>query len=339
MTKERLVWIDLAKVISIVLVTYYHANTLHEGYGAHLVQLLRMPAFFLIAGFLFDDRKFPSLWSLLKHRFRQLMIPYLCFEALLIPFTNQGWEQLLQATVNALWGHPTTCIPLWFLVCLFGMQIIHYVGIRIIEHLTQGSWREHTLLLLVLYVSISLSLSPLDLPDHFQLNAIVCNLPFYVAANCYKNLIRQITWKRTPVIITFCLFFGLTLVWVKANLITENGTWTSGAIYYLTHILAGLCLLPPYIACCKLIGNAMGHSRLVEYLGSNTIIILIFHTYFISAISSISVILFNHDILSLNPVITYGIVLLIVMAHYPIIRIINRWLPWMLGRGRQTGVR
>lgn len=338
MTKERLVWIDLAKVISIVLVTYYHANTLHEGYGAHLVQLLRMPAFFLIAGFLFDDRKFPSLWSLLKHRFRQLLVPYLCFEAILIPLTNHGWEQMLHALENALLGHPTTCIPLWFLVCLFGMQIIHYMGIRLIERVTQKPWREHSFLLLFLYICICLILSPLDLPNHFQLNAIVCNLPFYVAANCCKDQIRQVSWQHSPVLISTCLIMGLGLVWVKMNLLSDSGTWMSGAIYYLVHILAGLSLLPPYIACCKSIGNAMGHSHLVEYLGSNTIIILIFHTYFIAAITSVSVILFSQDILSLSPCITYGLVLLIVMAHYPLIKVINRWLPWMLGRGRQTGV-
>lgn len=341
MARQRLSWVDLAKVVSICLVTSYHTAPPLTGYAAQMVQLLRMPAFFLIAGFLFDDRKFPTLWSLVKHRARQLLIPYGCFEALLIALTSRSWDDCGQSLVNALLGHPTTCYPLWFLMCLFGMQVTHYLGIRLTDRLTQGQWQQHRLQLLGAYIVCCTLLSPLELTQHLQLNAIVQNLPFYAAANCAKDLVSRIDWRQKKT--ATCLICGLLLVIVKYRwqvIAGEDGIvgshWLTDMAYYLTHLTAGLLLLPPYIACCKAIGEAIGHRHLIEYLGSNTVVILALHTYYIIVLSHVIDQTMGADTLGQHPWLNPLLTLLIVLGHYPIIWAINRWLPWMLGRGHRT---
>lgn len=337
MAKQRLTWIDLAKVISICLVTSYHTPPPLTGYTAQLIQLLRMPAFFLIAGFLFDDQRFASLKALFVHRARQLLIPYVAFEALLIALTCHDTNSLREASLNALLGHPSVCYPLWFLVCLFGMQMVHYIGIKLCHRLCPkaGYTQGRSLGLLAVYIVVCTVLSPLELTHHFQINAIVINLPFYAAANCCKSLIRDIEWQKYRKTAA-CLLGGLLLIALKYRWGETGEGWLHGAVYYLMHLAAGLLLLPPYIATCKAIGKAIGSQPLVEYLGSNTVVILALHTYYIIIVER----LIGHAWLTeggmwLNPLLTIAVVL----GHLPIIWIINRWLPWLLGRGHRTDVR
>ncbi|MEG2151037.1 MAG: acyltransferase family protein, partial [Bacteroidaceae bacterium] len=54
MEKERYDWIDYAKFISIFLVISFHTPPHVTGYIGELIRQLRMPAFFLISGFLFN---------------------------------------------------------------------------------------------------------------------------------------------------------------------------------------------------------------------------------------------------------------------------------------------
>ena len=77
--KIRYAWVDYAKFFSIFLVVSYHIPHRADGYVGELLSLLRMPAFFMIAGFLFNTNKFHSLSYFLKHRSIQLLIPYTSF--------------------------------------------------------------------------------------------------------------------------------------------------------------------------------------------------------------------------------------------------------------------
>lgn len=337
MAKERLRWVDLAKVISICLVTSYHTPPPLTGYAAQLVQLLRMPAFFLIAGFLFDDRKFASLGTLLKHRARQLLVPYAAYELLLIPLTSRSMSELKEGAMNALLGHPTVCYPLWFLVCLFGMQVVHYVGIRLTDKLTHGGFEAHGRHLLLVYVGLCTVLSPLSLTNHLQLNAIVINLPFYAAANCCKRWISETSWRHYK-LTAACLVGGLLLVAVKWRWMEHmEESMGRGMLYYVMHLSAGWMLLPPYIACCKLLSKMTGKlTKWIAYMGSNTMVILALHTYMILALTKgLEVLTGSGWLLThgwMNPLLTVAVVAM----HWPIIRLINAWTPWLSGKGHRT---
>lgn len=327
MAQARLSWIDFAKVASICLVTSYHTQPPLTGYAALFIQILRLPAFFMIAGFLFNDKKFTSLLSFLRHRAKQLLIPYVCFEALVIAFLCSNWEERQDAIINALLGHPTKCIPLWFLVCLFGMQTVHYLCIQAVQRISGHDWECHAHLLLGIYILFSIALSSFDITHNGQLNAIIINLPFYAAANCCKDIIINISWKQ-PLRISCSLLIGMILIYIKCNYLHESMGWADGTLFYMVHLAAGFLLLPAYIATCKLIGQAIGHLRIIEYLGGNTVIILALHSYFILLIARFV----EEDSLAtfswLNPCLT----VCIVVAHLPIIWFIKKYIPWIIGR-------
>ena len=77
--KQYYAWIDYAKCFSIILVIAFYCPGWNKGYMGDLLQLLRMPAFFLIAGYLFRTEKFNSLWAFIRHRSIQLLVPFTSF--------------------------------------------------------------------------------------------------------------------------------------------------------------------------------------------------------------------------------------------------------------------
>lgn len=131
--KIRYAWVDYAKFFSIFLVVSYHIPHRADGYVGELLSLLRMPAFFMIAGFLFNTNKFHSLSYFLKHRSIQLLIPYISF----FTFFYISWLlfgrdwiggneldiPLWKPLMEFAYGTPVTIIaPYWFICCLFALQ-------------------------------------------------------------------------------------------------------------------------------------------------------------------------------------------------------------------------
>ena len=76
----RIQWIDFAKVLGIWLVVYAH--TPKPLFGEHIFSF-HMPLFFMISGYLYKIR---NTKDELKHVVRTLIIPYILFNLLLIPF-------------------------------------------------------------------------------------------------------------------------------------------------------------------------------------------------------------------------------------------------------------
>lgn len=75
----RLLWIDYARFMSLFPVISYHVPVTLTDYPYWLFYLLRLPGFVFISGLLFRFEKYPSFTDYLKHRSKQLLIPYFCF--------------------------------------------------------------------------------------------------------------------------------------------------------------------------------------------------------------------------------------------------------------------
>ena len=134
---SREIWIDLAKFISIFLVVLFHTNPHLDGYIFDFLQVLRMPAFFLIAGLLFNIDKWTKFNDFFIHRFKRLLIPYFWFYLifyvlwLFVGRDMVGESELaispLVPAKEFILGKPNVVLgPYWFITCLFCMQILFY---------------------------------------------------------------------------------------------------------------------------------------------------------------------------------------------------------------------
>jgi len=84
--KARTEWVDMCKAIMIYTVLVVHADTvrlLNDFAHAYVLQ-----GFFMLSGYFFNEVKFDKLGTLVKNRFRALLIPYMLFSVLLFLFWN-----------------------------------------------------------------------------------------------------------------------------------------------------------------------------------------------------------------------------------------------------------
>ena len=204
--KIRYAWVDYAKFFSIFLVVSYHIPHRADGYVGELLSLLRMPAFFMIAGFLFNTNKFHSLSYFLKHRSIQLLIPYISF----FTFFYISWLlfgrdwiggneldiPLWKPLMEFAYGTPVTIIaPYWFICCLFSMQIIYYLLIR-----------QFPKPIVIIIVSICPLLHCIPWTSYlpWNLSAALLYIPFYAFSNMNKDFIKSLTSKH---ILGACLLY------------------------------------------------------------------------------------------------------------------------------------
>ena len=79
--KQRTPWLDYVRFFSIFLVILYHTPPRIELLDEAVILNLRVPVFFCISGFLFNDGRWSSFWRYAWHRGKQILIPYVLFFA------------------------------------------------------------------------------------------------------------------------------------------------------------------------------------------------------------------------------------------------------------------
>ena len=319
--KIRYAWVDYAKFFSIFLVVSYHIPHRADGYVGELLSLLRMPAFFMIAGFLFNTNKFHSLSYFLKHRSIQLLIPYTSF----FTFFYISWLlfgrdwiggneldiPLWKPLMEFAYGTPVTIIaPYWFICCLFSMQIIYYLLIR-----------QFPKPIVIIIVSICPLLHCIPWTSYlpWNLSAALLYIPFYAFSNMNKDFIQSLTSKHIlGAIIAFCI----TLVCIR------YGNYSNMIFKNIQIVICGLLVMPIYTIFIK----AFSHLKIgkaVSFIGKNTIIILALQNYIIGCFKLYFKSIIEYGGYATNIILT---LLTIIICCLPI-KLINSYVPFLVGRG------
>ncbi len=149
-SSRRIAWVDYAKGLAIIGVFILHSNAPEN--IIHTIDTFCMPLFFLLSGFVFSIRKYPSFRPFLWNKLRTLIIPGVFFAV--VPFaiervigiiSGNTWnakayaEWFLGLAVN-LRGHEGFGSIPWFLVCLFVVEIGGYILLHISERFDLSEW-------------------------------------------------------------------------------------------------------------------------------------------------------------------------------------------------------
>ena len=323
-------WVDYAKFLSLFLVTFFHCPSDLPLFLSEALSLLRIPCFFFLAGFLFKIEKYPSLWVFVRHRSKQLLIPYFFFFTIfyiywLIIGKEMGDEKDLSASYIApvfeyLYGRPDmVCKPLWFLSCLFLLQILYYIIIRTI--------RSRVFSLAVIFVFpvlpyvVDLSNSP------WMFDNVCSAIPFYGIANLYKKEIIGILEKRSM----YIMVLPMLLVYVSAVFLL---ICLDEAFHYPVKIIGSFCIILPVLFGFQYLSNILGEIRIMKYISLNAIVVLALHTYFIKFFMIVqSHIPFVNSLYLSAGIFSDFVLVCAIMALMPIpIYLINRYCPFILGR-------
>ena len=328
---KRQAWLDYIKFIAMTLVVVYHTPPRYD--TAHEAALFNMgaPVFFFAAGYLFNIAKQQGFLSFLRHRARQLLVPYTTFFVafyalwLVVGRRMAGPEEQAIDVLTPLWqffqGTPDVVLgPFWFIAALFTMQVIYYP----IKRLLAGYWP----LVVALLLSLSLLIMP-DLPwfRYWNLDKAFLYMPIYAVGNCCRPLVDKFSFSTPARSLLWLLLAALGLGFlIVAPLNIDRG------VAYVLAPEAVILVLPLYTAVCKWLESHCGTSRVAQVVAITGITYLALQNYLIEVIKIVASRLMGPDIFDDNILLKVVIALVVMAILYPLALLVERYLPWMVGK-------
>lgn len=305
---NRIQYLDLTKGVLMILVVMLHLGGVGKSdYRIYpeFCWLFMLPCFFIISGYFFSCRlpfkKF--LWK----KTRQLLIPYYVFGLPVVVY-NYVWgyvhgipydEVILSSSVH---NH-----PLWFIFSLYVMNVLFYAIKRYIKRDFFVGATVLGLTLLGLFIRFH------NVIDIKWTNSLEYLIYFWIG-----NL-----WKTSGFELGNCpplLWFICVAVFAIIALPFQFSEWfyqiaLSTPIYFIGAVIGSFLLI--------LIMKKIDRISPINFIGRNTLIILIMHEYILFVVCRL--IGFS------NPWILLTITLCILTA---IAAIVNRYVPWIIGGER-----
>jgi len=293
---ERSVTIDVAKGIGILLVVLGHNAAFREGMhpAYEAIYLFHMPLFFFLSGVTF---KAGEPLVVLRKRFRSLLVPYFAMGALAFVFdllvagpVNAGVELrgILYGTGNAL-----RFVPLWFLPCLFVVSMsatfLLSARARIAAEVTSNGATRRFLagVSLVGVVAGSWILAsgrfaqppfqdaigrPLGLPWSLDLAPFVLGIFLCGMLMSHSRVLRNGPYPWLLVASGIAVLSLLVVNDVSLDLNYRRMTFPLAALVGVAAGVAATIALSSIIARTSMLG------RLLSYLGSASLVLLMLHS-------------------------------------------------------------
>ena len=188
----RIAWIDLAKGFCIILVVLYHVTNKHP-FAVQLTSF-RMPLYFILSGLFF--KQYEGFLGFLKRKTNKLLIPFLFF----LIFTSYLPHLLIthksSLPVLLMYREVIFNLPIWFLLCLFEINIIFY-WVQLLGSAISSRYQTAVVIVLSVLIGfggILLGLNGIEIP--LFVDTACSALPLFVFG-WWLN--RKTTFLRMPV--------------------------------------------------------------------------------------------------------------------------------------------
>ncbi|HWR24770.1 MAG TPA: acyltransferase family protein, partial [Methanosarcina sp.] len=365
----RLRWVDSLKGIGIFLVVFAH-HSLPQALDTYIFSF-HMPLFFFISGFLFNFGKYTgSAVGFVRGRIRSLIVPYFSFALLTclfyflldtvfqphitnIEFFEAELLYMIHSILYALGPTVSYNPPLWFLTCLFVTELLFYGITR------KFYWKPGQLMLLLIAAAILGYLYSIYIPFRLPWNADVAlsAVVFYGAGNLFRRFTES--EKRSEIISglgsnsilgarstsrfeeTFfrvekflpLLFIPVSLLYLgyllefptdKINMnVLKYGGFFSFHFLAFSGIFAFVYLF-----------KKLGGSKILEYYGRNSLIVLGLHFPIKDVLTKLAVVAFGIELecFYCKTAFALGLTVLNLICLIPLIFLINNYFPFLLGR-------
>ena len=327
--RQRIQYIDLAKGFCIILVVLYHVlqHFLVKSEYVYLLSTFRMPLYFFLSGLFFKE--YEGLLGFLLRKINKILIPFCFFyltTSFLLPnilhffgFTVAHTESL---GVQGLWAFITkeqfANNPIWFLWCLFIINIFFYLCVILVKKIFVSSvWQAAALAIICFTIGM---VNSLFIASHINLlgfvDSAMAALPFFSVGyifNKFTDVLRPNAWdKYLPILIIVC--FVLTFIFGGRCSYMSNVFHIGPIAQYLCGITGTLFV----IFSSKMIRNL----PFISYWGRYSIMILVTH----GLLLQIFVPLFRKTHLPIP--VTIVVLLGVVMFSYQLlIPLMKRYLP------------
>ena len=358
----RLAWIDALKGFGIILVVFAHYN-LPAALDTYIFSF-HMPLFFFISGFLFNFVKYTeSATNFVKGRFKSLIIPYFAFAVLTCLFYFLLDEVYSPGVTNIKFFEPDILYmiysilyasgpmisynsPLWFLTCLFVTELLFYWLAK------RYYWQPRKLLIWLTAAGIIGYLYSVYVPFRLPWNADVAltAVVFYGAGSLFRKIIESVEELRVD--------SGLPKYGLRFNKVFSRAENFLLGLFVLANLLYFVYLLN--IPTDKINMNVLKYggffsfyllafsgiftfvyifkkvrtSKILEYYGRNSLIVLALHFPMKDILTKLSNIIFGIDLDCFGCTTIFALILtgLNLVCLTPVIFTINKYFPFLAGK-------
>lgn len=329
------------KGIGILIVVFAHIC--YNGASAFFY-LFHMPLFFFLSGAALSYSK--NLTFSFWKRFKRIMVPYfgfsiICFiywfflESRFRPVHDVSLFPWLQGTLNyklqQLVNIPLAFsfndafqynVVLWFLPCLF-LAILLYIGLKKILG-------KYVFIGAVASAGLGFLLQEIHLP--WCLEIALVTVPFVWVGHDLYRWLRNCSWTNALLIGAIALAISIALSWYfKPRVDLRTHTYGNPILLYAV----ALGFITVLVLAGRLIKKDFG---ILEWLGTNSLAIMCLHgplyRVLLAILSKVSGI--EMDVLRGSTLLSIGATLLTIGVLVPIVLGLNRFLPWLVGKGRAS---
>ena len=343
--KERIKFIDISRAFAMMFIVLGHTlvHSEHCGLIFKLLYSFHVIMFFIISGYTFKIKENDQFIKYGLNKFVRIMVPYFIWALLfLIPYMLFGQNvgdnigisssfDLKTQLLNVLYGNGNLSAlkqnsSLWFLPALFSIEILYYFIIKLAKRYQQI--RIVILIPLILISYVTNAFLNIFLP--WGLNtALVLGIFFYIGYllkeyNIFdKNKLFDLK-KMFPILLVglFACYFNDTVSCI--DYFYGNLTLT---------ILSGLTISLFMIYISSLIKE----NKIIEYIGKNTMGILIFHKLvvlvFQTKLGYVSTLLRDSNII-IELILTIIVSGLSIICSLIVTKVIKSLFPILIGENR-----
>lgn len=289
--------------------------------------------FFFLSGYV-------SIFSLklgcvdfLKKKIRNLLIPYLFFSffsflILRVIFEqNLGFSTFFSELFISQRNHMSFNVALWFLTTLFIIEVVFYFLKRVM--------RINFIIILLLfilggfgYITFETLYSP-KLP--WTIDSAMYYSVFFGIGNILGETNFNVQYRRLMKSLLLCSLAMSMIILIEFNIYQQILFLIhSQIISYIVSIIASLVS----IVACIAVSVFLQESKLLRYIGQNSLIILALHIPVGINVLNYFINLFNLQLQLSNNSNLIGLIqtIIILLMMMPTIKVIHKYFPFLLGR-------
>lgn len=344
---KRVDYLDVAKFIAITIMCLGHIGlpkTL-----SNLIHIFHMPVFFIVSGMCYNENKYQDFSKFICNKVKTLLIPNFIWS-----FFMYGFWRIY--CIFEMRGEPVSVLEFFVLVLTKDANVSMFGNLGVIQWFFTSLFFAEILFWLLLKavskikanknIMLIAGIAGLLILNHFYPMVISTNrlgigtsilaAVFLVIGYLYKMNKKDISLKKQLV---SCLVAGVLLILVwringETNMRTMDYNHT---LLFILGAVSGSYIIIQISRFISVYGKNLKVYNWMLYIGRNTLIVLIFNRFLQFTLIRLlnyflSMIPFNWDAV-------YGLVIMVsidlvveMLAFTPIIWLINRYIPFTVGR-------
>ena len=329
--QNRIVWLDWMKVLAILSIIWGHFFS--QGY--QYLYVFNVQVFCVISGFLYHPA--PNWRTCLVRNARQLLVPTAIFS--IVMQLEAYLRSVAEGTAydvpplwyleNLLLGHRWCMGPCWFFYTFFLIRLL-------MQQLPRRWWVYLGLLVVSGSAAVALHreqwgavMLTHSIPQNFEsenawTNVLVCLPPFAIGLLLQPLKGRLVAYRQMTAEVPL-LIVAVLLVWLCGRYNGEVWMYLCGYgnhfVWFLVGTIAGTSML--FVLSLWL--NRLPYTTMVDTLSRGSILIVGLHIIIVRRLMELPDRFLIEDLF---------FSLFILMAFYPLIRLVQRYTPWLMGQIR-----